>query len=308
VNKAEGLAAERVTAEFHELAMGEPVPISSAHGENVPDLIERALALCPAPAATTEEPTGAAQERVKVAIVGRPNVGKSTLVNTLLGEDRVLAAAEPGTTRDALYLDFDRGNAAYTLIDTQACAALAGPARSGILGHQGVQAIGARMVVLLLMRRRRLQQDAHIAGHTSSRPGERWSSPQQVGRGDGCQAQLERELDPGSAFWVSPRCSGSQGRTEGVFRAVQGDRPRLCGGDGEAADAAAHAGAAGGRGASTAAADRPGAAEAALRAPGRHEPAPHRDPWQRARQHRGRVPALPGTFLPGGVQTAGHAA
>ena len=149
--------------------MGEPVPISSAHGENVPDLIERALALCPAPVATTEDSTGAAQERVKVAIVGRPNVGKSTLVNTLLGEDRVLALDEPGTTRDALYLDFDRGNAAYTLIDT------AGVRRRGKVSDtiekfsviKTLQAIeDANVVVLLLDAPGGVsEQDAHIAGH-----------------------------------------------------------------------------------------------------------------------------------------------
>ena len=170
VNKSEGLPAERVTAEFHELAMGEPVAISSAHGENVAELIERALALCPAPAAASPElESGPEQERVKVAIVGRPNVGKSTLVNTLLGEDRVLAAEEPGTTRDALYLDFDRGRAAYTLIDT------AGVRRRGKVSDtiekfsviKTLQAIeDANVAVLVLDAPDGIsEQDAHIAGH-----------------------------------------------------------------------------------------------------------------------------------------------
>ena len=170
VNKAEGLPPERVTAEFHELALGEPVPISSAHGENVPALIERALALCPAPeGAGHEEPSDDARRRVRVAIVGRPNVGKSTLVNTLLGEDRVLASEEPGTTRDALYLDFDRGGAAYTLIDT------AGVRRRGKVSDaiekfsviKTLQAIeDANVVVLLLDAPAGVsEQDAHLAGH-----------------------------------------------------------------------------------------------------------------------------------------------
>src|SRR5206468_7363071 len=113
VNKAEGLAAERVTADFHELALGAPLPISSAHGENVRELIEHALAACPPPAAADDEARAEQDKRIRVAIVGRPNVGKSTLVNTLLGEDRVIAFEEPGTTRDSIYLDFDRAGRGY---------------------------------------------------------------------------------------------------------------------------------------------------------------------------------------------------
>jgi GTP-binding protein len=167
VNKSEGLSAERVTAEFHELALGTPLPISSAHGENVGELIESALSLCPPAAA--ESPRDDEPERIRVAIVGRPNVGKSTLVNTLLGEERVLAFAEPGTTRDALYLDFERGGMAYTLIDT------AGVRRRGKVTEvvekfsviKTLQAIAdAQVVVLLLDAVEGIsEQDAHIAGH-----------------------------------------------------------------------------------------------------------------------------------------------
>src|SRR6202047_2367806 len=170
VNKAEGIAPERVTAEFHELALGAPLPISSAHGENVRDLVNIALALCPAEIA--DDPTDAAGgddgSRIKVAIVGRPNVGKSTLVNTLLGEERVIAFDEPGTTRDALYLDFDRDGRHYTLIDT------AGVRRRGKVFEaiekfsviKTLQAIeDANVVVLLLDAQQDIsEQDAHIAG------------------------------------------------------------------------------------------------------------------------------------------------
>jgi GTP-binding protein len=170
VNKAEGIAPERVTAEFHELALGTPLPISSAHGENVRDLVNIALSLCPAESA--DDPTDAAgggESRIKVAIVGRPNVGKSTLVNTLLGEERVIAFDEPGTTRDALYLDFDRDGRHYTLIDT------AGVRRRGKVFEaiekfsviKTLQAIeDANVVVLLLDAQAEIsEQDAHIAGH-----------------------------------------------------------------------------------------------------------------------------------------------
>jgi GTP-binding protein len=166
VNKAEGRAPEQVSAEFHELGLGAPLPISSAHGENVGELVERALAFCPSP----EEPSpGAEPERVRVAIVGRPNVGKSTLVNTLLGEERVLAFAEPGTTRDALYLDFERSGRAYTLIDT------AGVRRRGKVTEvvekfsviKTLQAIDDAHVVVLLLDALEgvAEQDAHIAAH-----------------------------------------------------------------------------------------------------------------------------------------------
>src|SRR5207237_7946625 len=100
-----------------ELGVGAPLAVSAAHGENVRGLIEEALAR--APAATKDvPPSHDIGTRIKVAIVGRPNVGKSTLANTLLGEERMVTFDEPGTTRDAIYVDFDRDDRRYTLIDT----------------------------------------------------------------------------------------------------------------------------------------------------------------------------------------------
>ena len=169
VNKAEGLAAERVTAEFHELAMGTPLPISSAHGENVRELVEHALAECKGQSEVGHEPTPEESKRIRVAIVGRPNVGKSTLVNTLLGEERVITFGEPGTTRDSIYLDFDRNARGYTLIDT------AGVRRRGKVIEtiekfsviKTLQAIeDANVVVLMLDAEQGIsEQDAHLAGH-----------------------------------------------------------------------------------------------------------------------------------------------
>jgi GTP-binding protein len=172
VNKAEGLDGARAVAEFHELGLGEPYPISSAHGDNVSELLEIALALAPAGVTPQPEPDAdeeAPQGPIKVAIVGRPNVGKSTLVNTLLGEERVIAFDEPGTTRDSIHVDFERDGRRYTLIDT------AGLRRRGKVFEtvekfsviKTLQAIEDAHVVILLVDARDevTEQDAHIAGY-----------------------------------------------------------------------------------------------------------------------------------------------
>jgi GTP-binding protein len=113
VNKTEGINAGIAESDFHELGLGQPNAISSAHGEGVRGIIELALRDFPEP----EEDEGKSSA-IRVAIVGRPNVGKSTMINTLLGEERVIAFDAPGTTRDSIEIDFERGNRKYILIDT----------------------------------------------------------------------------------------------------------------------------------------------------------------------------------------------
>ena len=114
VNKAEGLDTATATADFYTLGLGEPQAISSAHGDGVRALMERALAgfEVPPEAADTQEDT------IRVAVIGRPNVGKSTLINRLIGEERLIAYDQPGTTRDAVFVPFERDGRKYTLIDT----------------------------------------------------------------------------------------------------------------------------------------------------------------------------------------------
>ncbi|MBF6617347.1 ribosome biogenesis GTPase Der [Pollutimonas thiosulfatoxidans] len=194
VNKAEGMRYGSATAEFHELGLGEPHPISASHGDGVVDLIELALSYLDEEGAAvaehdeediafdTSEPTdesaqddiaaeaaeAAPDHRIKLAIVGRPNVGKSTLINTLLGEERVIAFDMPGTTRDAIEIEFDRGGVGYTLIDT------AGLRRRGKVFEavekfsviKTLQAIEASNVVVLMLDAQNeiSDQDAHIAG------------------------------------------------------------------------------------------------------------------------------------------------
>ena len=172
VNKAEGLPPERSVAEFHELGLGDPVAISAAHGENVRELVEHLLDMVPAGEDDEPEPPRNEGERpttIKMAIVGRPNVGKSTFVNAVLGEERMIAFDEPGTTRDAISLDFERGGQKYTIIDT------AGIRRHGKRFEaiekfsviKTLQAIeDANVVVLLLDAEHTItEQDAHLAGH-----------------------------------------------------------------------------------------------------------------------------------------------
>lgn len=163
VNKAEGMNRAVVTAEFHELALGEPLAISGAHGDGIADLVAEALA----PFAEEEDKTDDFGVP-KIALVGRPNVGKSTLVNALVGEERVIAFDQPGTTRDSIYVEFERDGKPYILIDT------AGVRRRGKVFEtvekfsviKTLQAIeDANVVVLVLDARENIsEQDAHLAG------------------------------------------------------------------------------------------------------------------------------------------------
>ncbi|TDY01736.1 ribosome biogenesis GTPase Der [Thiohalophilus thiocyanatoxydans] len=114
VNKVDGTEAALATAEFHALGLGEPYAIAASQGRGIKPLMEQVLAALPDADAREEGvPPG-----IKVAIIGRPNVGKSTLANRILGEERVLAYDSPGTTRDSIYLPFERDGQHYVLIDT----------------------------------------------------------------------------------------------------------------------------------------------------------------------------------------------
>jgi len=163
VNKAEGMREEIAVAEFHELALGEPRAISAEHGEGVRSLVEEALA------GFAAEPEEETPDHPRVAIVGRPNVGKSTLVNRLLGEERVIAFDQPGTTRDAIEVELERDGRRYTLVDT------AGIRRKGKVFEsvekfsvvKTLQAIERANVVVLAVDAAEsiTEQDAHIGGY-----------------------------------------------------------------------------------------------------------------------------------------------
>lgn len=167
VNKSEGMKYTSVTADFYELGLGDPYVISAAHGDGVMDLVDESLNLAFAQRPVIDEEPDPSQG-VKIAIVGRPNVGKSTLVNALLGEERVIAFDMPGTTRDSIEIPFEREGKNYTLIDT------AGIRRRGKVFEaiekfsvvKTLQSISEANVVLLLLDAQQdiSEQDAHIAG------------------------------------------------------------------------------------------------------------------------------------------------
>ena len=163
VNKAEGMNSELATLEFHDMGLGVPHAISAEHGEGVRDLIDVALAGFP-----LETESGEPDSAVRIAIVGRPNAGKSTLVNALVGEERVVTFEEPGTTRDAIDVELEVRGRRYVLVDT------AGLRRRGKVFEsvekfsviKTLQAVDrANVAVLVLDAQGEVSdQDAHIAG------------------------------------------------------------------------------------------------------------------------------------------------
>jgi GTP-binding protein len=174
VNKAEGMADSPLLGEFHELGLGDPLPVSAAHGQGIGSLAEAAVALALGDAALAEAPVDerSSQESdvpIRLAVAGRPNVGKSTLINAWLGEERLVAFDQPGTTRDAIVVPFERAGTNFELIDT------AGLRRRGKVFEavekfsvvKTLQAIAEADVVLLLLDATQgvTDQDAHIAGY-----------------------------------------------------------------------------------------------------------------------------------------------
>ncbi len=117
-NKAEGLDADIATSDFYSLGLGDPVAISAAHGDRVSALMDEVLApFVPADDAAAE-PAPDEDHALRIAVIGRPNVGKSTLINRLIGEDRLVVFDQPGTTRDSVAVPFERGEKRYLLVDT----------------------------------------------------------------------------------------------------------------------------------------------------------------------------------------------
>ncbi|MFP5344187.1 MAG: ribosome biogenesis GTPase Der [Gammaproteobacteria bacterium] len=164
VNKCEGLEPHQAGAEFHALGLGEPWLIAAAHGSGIAELMRHAATRLP----EAEEAAPDEERGIKIAFAGRPNVGKSTLVNCLLGEERVLVYDQPGTTRDSIHVPLQRKGKRYTLVDT------AGVRRKGRVGEgieklsvlKTLQAIEEAQVVILVLDALQgvSDQDLHLAG------------------------------------------------------------------------------------------------------------------------------------------------
>ena len=167
-NKAEGMSEGAQLTEFYELGLGEVHPVSAAHGQGIRSLIELALEPLQGPEPEEAPEDAAAADVVRLAVAGRPNVGKSTLINAWLGEERLVAFDLPGTTRDAISVPFERNGQRFELIDT------AGLRRKGKVFEaiekfsvvKTLQAIEGANVALLLLDATQgvTDQDAHIAG------------------------------------------------------------------------------------------------------------------------------------------------
>jgi GTP-binding protein len=170
LNKVDGVDVGPVLTDAFALGLGEPLQIAAAHGRGVVNLIDRVLAALPEDTGAGEAETPAEAQGIRIAVVGRPNVGKSTLINRMLGEQRVLAFDQPGTTRDSIYIPFERDGEHYTLIDT------AGVRRRSKVSEavekfsiiKTLQAINDANVAILVLDAHAgevTEQDATLAGH-----------------------------------------------------------------------------------------------------------------------------------------------
>jgi GTP-binding protein len=170
VNKAEGVPGELAEAEFHTLGLGVPVGISAVHGQGVEELLRAALESFPA---ADDEDSGATEQGPKVAVIGRPNVGKSTLINRLLGENRLITSPEPGTTRDSIDVPIERDDQKFVLIDTAGIRRRARVSEaiekfSIVQSLKAIEEAGA-VIAVLDARDNVTDQDVHLVGLAAER-------------------------------------------------------------------------------------------------------------------------------------------
>lgn len=202
VNKIDGADVDTVLAEFHELGLGAPIPISAVHRRGMLFLMEKMFADFPVVAAVdaVNKNTG-----IKIAFIGKPNVGKSTLVNRILGEERVIAYDQPGTTRDSIFIPFKRSTTEYILIDTAGIRKKSkiNEALEKFSTIKALQAVEESNVVVLVIDAREgiAEQDLHLldftvnAGKALVIAINKWDSMEKHQH-----EQVQRELDRRLAF------------------------------------------------------------------------------------------------------------
>ena len=202
VNKVDGVDENTASAEFSQLGIAVQIPTSAAHGRGVPGLVEALLQRLPA--VDPDETAANAQRGARVAIVGRPNVGKSTLINRLLGEDRLVVSEVAGTTRDSISVTLERDGKQYTLVDTAGVRrrARVEEAVEKFSVIKTLQSIAAANIVVVLLDAREgvSEQDATVIGHVLD---EKRALVIAVNKWDGlstyereqCKSSLSRKLD-----------------------------------------------------------------------------------------------------------------
>lgn len=168
INKAEGLDADYVASDFHALGLGQPMAIAASHGEGCRELIETILE-----GVEVSAPPADDQSAIRVAVIGRPNVGKSTLINRLIGEERVIASDAPGTTRDSILVPFRRDDRDFLFIDTAGVrrrAKVEDPVERASVART-LQAIAEAHVVILVLDAHDTvgEQDASVLGQALDR-------------------------------------------------------------------------------------------------------------------------------------------
>ncbi len=293
LNKAEGLDPDLVGADFHRLGFGAPLAISASHGQGCEALMEHVLQGFE-PQAAQQDDSGA----IRIAVIGRPNVGKSTLVNRLLGEERVIASEEPGTTRDSILVPFERDGRRFLLIDTAGVRrrARVEDAIERASVAKTLQAIDEAQVVIMVLDAHDTvaEQDASVLGLALERGRalviavNKWDGVASEQR-EAIHRQLALKLDfvpfaPAAFHLGTPR--QRRRRTGAVHGA------RLRGGHARAADARADAHPRAGAHRPPATAGARPAHQAALCAPGRPQSAAHRDPRQPDHRGAGSLHAL----------------